>query len=91
MSRGASRYANRAFRIVENIAFMVGMDNDSECVALRVVDLNDTAKIAEFIVQNNDFVMKTSSFPENGKRWYEALYIMERNRSAIMKECMGVQ
>jgi hypothetical protein len=90
-AKNAPNYVNRAFRVVENIAFLVGMDVKKHQKALLIVDLNDVTKRAVFTVFQNDFVLETTSFSQKGKRWYETLYILERNRVAILKAYKGVR
>lgn len=70
------------FRIVNNIAFkFVRKEN---MIVLQVVDLNNLKYKANFKVVPNDLELISSSFAE-GKRKYEMLYILERNKKSLLE------
>lgn len=84
MQKTPSQIRDKAFMIVNNIAMLFCKTNSS--TRLRVYDINNLKYCADFIYSKdiNAFNLVQSSFAD-GKRKYEMLYIIERNKEELIK------
>lgn len=73
--------------VIHNIAFITGKDSSDNNI-LRVIDLNNKNYVADFVYDNSirRFNQVSSTFA-NGKRKYEALYLVERNTEELLEAC----
>ena len=87
MSIAVSDIRDKAKLIVNNIAF--GTAQLSGTKVLRVIDINNPKYVADFTFDRSikGFVQVSSTFAE-GKRKYEMLYLVERNKEELLEVLM---
>lgn len=75
---------DKSFMIINNIAFLIVKKESQKFV--RVYDLNNLKYVADFYFDTgiNRFSIARSTFSE-GKRKYEMLYLVERNKEEIFE------
>lgn len=76
---------NKSYIIINNIAFLF-KSNEHNKIDIQAIDLNNLKYKALFRLINNSFELLSSTFSE-GKRKYEMLYYMEKNKELLIEEC----
>lgn len=72
-----------AHLIINNIA--MGYSRKENTILLKVIDLNNTKYMASFrLTDDSIFELVASTFAE-GKRKYEMLYFVERNKEELIE------
>lgn len=90
MSTNVDKIRDRAKIIVNNIAFGDTRINGTK--VLRAIDINNPKYIADFSFDTsiNRFIQISSTFAE-GKRKYEMLYLVERNKEELLEVLMNAK
>ncbi len=74
---------SQAYIVVSEIAVVI------DGASLGIYDLRNTKNTAEVIYEEGEFQFVSSTFAVRGKRLYESMYILEKNKARLIKQIKG--